>query len=98
MFNKMKALLDMQKKMQRMKQELDNTDFEVSSADGLVSITMNGSQQVKAVNICKELNETSKAGLEKATLDAYNRAVRRSQEIAASKMKEISGLDLPGLV
>ena len=97
MFDKMKALLEMQKKMQQMKQELDNTIFEVVSSDGLVKITMNGAQQVKGVNIRGELGQTDKAALEKASTDAYNRAIKRAQEIAAGKMKDISGIDLPGL-
>lgn len=98
MFDKMKALLDMQKKMQQMKEELDNATFEVTSHDGLVKITMSGSQQVKEVNIRGELRETDKASLEKASTDVYNRAIKRAQEIAAGKMKDISGLDLPGLM
>ena len=97
MFDKMKALFEMQKKMQQMKQELDNTIFEVVSSDGLVKITMNGAQQVKGVNIRGELGQTDKAALEKASTDAYNRAIKRAQEIAAGKMKDISGIDLPGL-
>lgn len=97
MLDKVKALLDMQKKMQQLKEELDNTDFEATSPDGLVKVTMNGSQQVKQVNIAKDLSALDKAALEKAVADAYNKAVRRSQEIAASKMKALSGLNLPGL-
>jgi len=97
MLDKMKALLDMQKKMQQVKEELDNTDFEAASGDGLVRITMNGSQQVKEVSITGELSQTDKPRLEKAAADAYNKAIRRSQEMAASKMKALSGLNLPGL-
>ncbi len=97
MFDKMKALLDMQKKMQELKRELDNTDFEVKSADGLVRITMNGSQEVKGVSIQRELKEIEKADLEKSAKDAFNLAVKRAQDIAAGKMKDITGMNLPGL-
>jgi DNA-binding YbaB/EbfC family protein len=98
MFDKMKALMDMQKKMQEVKRELDNTTFEVSSSDGLVKITMNGSQEVKKVDMLGELGEIDKASLEKASLDAYNRAIKRAQDIAARKMKDITGFNLPGLM
>lgn len=97
MFDKMKALMDMQKKMQEMKRELDNTVFDVSSSDGLVKITMSGSQEVKELNIQGNLMDIEKANLEKAMKDAYNRAIKRSQEIAAGKMKDITGFNLPGL-
>ncbi len=98
MFDKMKALMDMQKKMQEMKRELDNTNFEVQSPDGSVKITMNGSQEVEEISIKGELKEIEKAGLEKAIKDAYNMAIKRSHDIAAGKMKDVTGLNLPGLI
>jgi len=98
MFDKMKALLDMQKKMQEMKHELDNTDFEIQSSDGLVKITMNGSQEVKEISIKDGFKEIEKVNLEKAIKDAFNMAIKRSHDIAAEKMKDITGLNLPGLI
>lgn len=99
MFDKMKQLMEMQKKMQEMKIQLENTNFEVSSADSLVKIAMNGAQEVQEVFIQEPLAlGAEKARLEKAIKDAYNRAVKRSQEIAAGKMKEITGFNLPGLL
>ncbi len=98
MFDKMKALLDMQKKMQETKHELDNTDFEVQSSDGLIKITMNGSQEVKEISIKGDIKEIEEARLEKAIKDAFNMAIKRSHDIAASKMKDITGLNLPGLI
>jgi DNA-binding YbaB/EbfC family protein len=97
MFDKMKQLMEMQKKMQEMKRQLDATTFEVTSADGLVTVAMSGSQEAVRFTINKELAQVSKADLEKIIKDVYNKAVKRSQEIAASKMKEIAGLNLPGL-
>ena len=97
MFDKMKALMDMQKKMGEVKRELDNTNFEISSSNGLVKITMNGSQEVQNVVIQGDLKDADKSGLEKAIEDAYNRALKRSHEIAAVKMKQVTGFNLPGL-
>jgi len=98
MFDKMKALMDMQKKMQEMKRELDNTNFDVQSAAGLVKITMNGSQEIKAINIQGDLKALEKADLEKAAKDAFNIAIKRAQDIAAAKMKDVTGLNLPELM
>ena len=97
MFDKMKALIEMQKKMQELKRELDNTDFEISSFDNLVKIKMNGSQEVKEVNILGDLSAMEKTNLEKIIKDTYNRAVKRSQGLAAEKMKGVTGLNIPGL-
>ena len=98
MFDKMKALIEMQKKMQELKRELDNTDFEITSFDNVVKIKMNGSQEVKEVNISGDLNAMEKTNLEKIIKDTYNRAVKRSQSLAAEKMKGATGLNLPGLI
>ena len=87
----------MQKKMQEMKRQLDELIFEVTSADGLLKITMSGSQEIKEVIFQGNLQELDKGKLEKSIKDAYNKAIKRAQEIAAQKMREITGFNLPGL-
>ncbi len=97
MFDKMKQLMEMQKKVQEMKRDLDNTTFEVTSADNTVKVIMNGSQEVKEVVIQKELQGLEKANLERAVKEVYNKAIKRSHDIAAQKMKNIPGFNIPGL-
>ena len=97
MFDKMKALMEAQRKMQEMKQELEDTVFDVLSSDGLVKIKMNGAQETKEISIQDDLAKVDKTILEKAVKDAYNRAIKRCQEIAAGKMKDITGFNIPGL-
>ena len=58
---------------------------------------MNGSQEVKSVAIQGDLEGIDKSGLEKAMEDAYNKAIKRAHEIAAQKMKQVTGFGLPGL-
>jgi DNA-binding YbaB/EbfC family protein len=98
MFDKMKQLMQMQKKMQEMKRQLEETDFEVTSSDGSVRVMMNGAQEVKAVNIQGEISAAGKSNLEQAVKDAYNMAVKQSQKIASEKMKDVMGTDLPGML
>jgi len=97
MFDKMKGLLEMQKKMQIIKQELDNANFDIASSDGLVKITMNGSQEVKEVIIKNGIQESEKVDLERSLKDTFNRSIKHSQEIAAKKMRDVVGFNLPGL-
>ena len=98
MFDKMKQLMDMQRKMQEVKRELENTNFDIVSSDGLVKITMNGAQEVKEVSIQADLKSIDKAVIEKSVKDAYNRAIKRSHDLAGEKMKSVAGgLNLPGL-
>lgn len=97
MFDKMKGLFEMQKKMQEVKRELDNTNFDIQSSDGVIKITMNGSQEVKEVVIKDNLSESEKVRLANSLKDTFNRAIKRSQEVAAQKMKEVTGFNIPGL-
>jgi len=57
MFDKMKQFMEMQKKVQEIKRVLESTTFEVTSSDGLVKVTMSGSQEVKEVSIQDDLRE-----------------------------------------
>jgi len=97
MFDKMKDLFAMQKKMQEIKRQLDSTTFEIASSDGLVKISMNGSQEVQSVTIKDNLSEAEKNRLQAGLKDTFNRAIKRSQEVASQKMKDSIGFNIPGL-
>ncbi|MCX5699450.1 MAG: YbaB/EbfC family nucleoid-associated protein [Candidatus Omnitrophica bacterium] len=97
MFDKMKGLFQMQKKMQEVKRVLEDTNFDIQSSDGLVKITMNGVQEVQGITLKDNLNEQQKAHLEGSLKDTFNRAIKCSQEVAAQKMKDVTGFNIPGL-
>jgi hypothetical protein len=97
MFDKMKQLMEMQKKMNDMKRELENTDFEIASSDGLITIVMNGAQEVKQVSVKEDFKGADKLHLEKILKETYNRAIKRSHDLAAEKMKNMTGFNIPGL-
>jgi DNA-binding YbaB/EbfC family protein len=97
MFDKMKGLFEMQKKMQEVKRALEEADFDIQSSDGLVKITMNGAQEVQVITVKDNLTEQEKTRLNAVLKDTFNRSIKRSQEIAAGKMREVTGINLPGL-
>ncbi len=97
MFDKIKGLMEMRKKLEEIKRELDKTNFDIESSGGLVKITMNGSQEVQEVSLGSGSLDGVKDKLQKELKDVFNRAIKRSQEIAAQKMKEATGLNLPGM-
>jgi nucleoid-associated protein EbfC len=97
MFDKMKALMDMQKKMQEMKKQLENTTFDVQSSNGLIKITMNGAQEITDIKVVGDLAAIEAKALEQAMKDAFTKAIKQSQVVAAEKMKSVAGLNLPGL-
>ena len=99
MFDKLESIMDMQKKAKEIKESLDKAVFETESPDGTTRISMNGSQQVETVTVkCEGLSADAKTKLEKTLKDVYNRAIKHSHELAAQKMKEITGLNIPGLM
>ncbi len=97
MFDKIKGLMEMQKKMQDIKRQLDALSFEVKSNDGMVTITMNGSQEVKDVVLKPEVVSLKPEALARSIKDTFNKAIKRSHDEAAGKMKDMTGLNLPGL-
>lgn len=97
MFDKMKGLFEMQEKMQEVKRALEDTNFDIQSSDGLVKITMNGAQEVKEITIKDNFEASEKTRLESSLKDTFNRGIKRSQEVAAQKMKDVTGFNIPGL-
>ena len=96
MFDKLNALMDVRKKMQQVKEELAAARFDICSEGGLVTITMSASQEIHDVRFEKGIDGVAAEALARQIKDAFNRGIRRSQEIAAQKMKDITGIKLPG--
>lgn len=93
MLDKIQQLMEIKKKMDEIKKELDSLILE--SEDNLVKVAITGSQEVKAVTIKIELSGADKAKLEASLTETMNRAVRESHKAAANKMSVLGGI--PGL-
>lgn len=87
----------MQKKMAEVKRQLESAVFEVTSSDGTLKLSMSATGDVKSVALNIDFKTVNKIELESSLRDTYNRALSRSHEIAAQKMKDVSGFDIPGL-
>lgn len=93
MFDKMKELMEMKKQADRIKKELDSTNVEVNAVNG-ISIVINGSQNFRSISIDESLVAQGNAGkLEGDLLKSLNEAIKRSQELAAQKMRAV----MPGM-
>lgn len=89
-FSKAWELLKLQQEAMKIKKELENTLIE-SEIDWLV-ITFNWEMKAEKVefenaNLIPWLSPSQKQALEKAILEAINKWVKKSQEVAASKMQ-----------
>jgi DNA-binding protein YbaB len=97
-FSKAQELLKLQQEAQKIQNELSNIHIE-AEVDGVV-VTVDG--QMKVISYIVENPEilNDQARLQKASCEAINKGLKKSQEIAAEKMKSVMGsmgLNLPGM-
>lgn len=83
-------MMKLQQEAMKIKKELENTLIE-AEVWGLV-ITLNGEMKVEKVdfettNLIPWLSDSDKKTLENAILEAVNKWVKKSQEVAAEKMQ-----------
>ena len=95
MFDKIGQLKDLWKlksQMEEIKKRLDNMVIKTDSPRHLVEITMNGSLEVKEVRVDPLAKNFSEADLAKDIQDAFNKAIRDAQTMAAQAMGGFGGL------
>ncbi|WP_226644958.1 YbaB/EbfC family nucleoid-associated protein [Microbulbifer variabilis] len=95
-----KMQADMQEKMQKLQQELNELRVCGESGAGMVKVTMNGRHDVTSVEIDPSLLSEDKEMLEDLLAAAVNDAVRRAEEKAQELQKQqvgnlASGMNLP---
>lgn len=95
----MKQAQQMQAKMAELQEELAKTEFEVSSGGGMVTVRMNGQQEVLAVKIEDEVfAEGDKEMLEDLIVAAINEARQKAADMAKEQMAALTGgMNIPGL-
>jgi DNA-binding YbaB/EbfC family protein len=95
----MKQAQQMQAKMAELQEELAKTEFEVSSGGGMVTVRMNGQQEVLAVKIEDEVfAEGDKEMLEDLIVAAINEARQKAADMAKEHMAALTGgMNIPGL-
>lgn len=89
MFDQAKDLYKLQKQAKQIKDELANIHIE--STEGGVKIIINGEQHVISVSIQPETYVNNHTQMEKDLEIAMNKGIKKSQTIAADKMKDIMG-------
>ncbi|MBO6657375.1 MAG: YbaB/EbfC family nucleoid-associated protein [Pseudomonadales bacterium] len=95
----MKQAQQMQEKMQRLQEEIAQSEVTGEAGGGMVSITMTGRHDVKQVRIDDVLlsgGADEKEMLEELIAAAMNDAVRRAEKNQQDKMSELTaGIPMP---
>jgi DNA-binding YbaB/EbfC family protein len=97
--NLLKQAQQMHTKITELQEEMAGKTVEASSGGGMVSVVMNGKQEVLSIRIDPEVvNREEIDMLQDLIAAAMNEAIRKSQEMMAEEMKKITGgLAIPGL-
>ena len=100
---KMKELADAFKKAQQVQEDAKKLQeelekMEISSADGLVVVTLSGNQEPRSVVIKPEAMSKSAEELSELVMAAMTDAYEQSTETMRERMESLTaGLNIPGL-
>jgi DNA-binding YbaB/EbfC family protein len=93
----LKALRQMQAKMQQAQKELEEETVTGVAGGGAVQVTCTGNQKLTAVTLAPEaIDPTDPEMLQDLILAAANDALERSRELQAHKLSGLAGLGAPG--
>jgi len=96
----MKQAQKMQAKMAQVQEDLKNEVLDVSAGGGMIKVTITGDLQVKSIVIDPAAIDPDDAEmLQDMVTAAVNEAIRSAQELAASRMGDVTnGVNIPGLM
>ncbi|HEU5360824.1 MAG TPA: YbaB/EbfC family nucleoid-associated protein [Candidatus Deferrimicrobiaceae bacterium] len=89
----------MQERLARLQEELAGKTVEASAGGGMVTVVVNGRQEVVSVRIEKEVVSPDDVELlQDLVTGAVNEAIARSRKMMAEEMAKVTGgMNLPGL-
>ena len=88
----MKAIQQMQAKMMKMQEDLQNSSFEGTSGGGAITVTMSGKFEVTAIKLEPEVVDPSDVGLlEDLITTACRDAFEKVTEAQAQMMSALTG-------
>jgi nucleoid-associated protein EbfC len=95
----MKQANQMQLKMKKLQEELAQKTYDGSSGGGAVKVTVNGDNQIKAIDIQDDVFKSGdKEMLQDMLLTAANDALKTAKDTSAKEMEKITGgMNIPGL-
>jgi DNA-binding YbaB/EbfC family protein len=97
MKNIQQQMQQMQNKLLKMQEELQNSTFEGSAGGGAVTVAMSGKYEVTAVKLDKDVIDPEDVGmLEDLVLAACQDAFKKANEAQAKMMSSVTGgMNLP---
>jgi len=95
----MRQAQDFQQKMSQVQNELADRIVTVSVGGGMVSVTVNGKNELISIQIEKEvINPEDQSMLQDLIVSAVNEGIKKAQDMAQTEMQKITGgMKIPGM-
>jgi DNA-binding YbaB/EbfC family protein len=95
----MRKAQDFQQKMSHVQNELAGRTVTASVGGGMVSVTVNGKNELLSIHIDKEvINPEDQAMLQDLVVSAVNEGIKKAQDMAQSEMRKLTGgINIPGM-
>ena len=95
----MKMIQQMQNRLAKIQQELEETDIEGSAGGGAVKVVVNGQREFKSISIAPEFVDPDDVEMLEETISAaITDAMGRAQKLNEEKMGVLTGgMKIPGL-
>ncbi|MCF6180340.1 MAG: YbaB/EbfC family nucleoid-associated protein [Geopsychrobacter sp.] len=97
--NIMKQAQQMQQRIARVQQELEQREVEAAAGGGMVTAVVSGKMQLISLNIEKDVVDPEDVEMLQDLISAaVNEALKKSQEMMQQEMGKVTGgMNLPGL-
>ncbi len=98
--NIMKQAKKMQERMMALQEELAGKTVEATAGGGMVSVVVNGKQEITSLTIDPEVVDRQEIEmLQDLIIAAVNDGIRRAQQMCSEEMKKLTGgMAIPGLI
>jgi len=95
----MRQAQQMQQKMSQVQSELASKTVTASVGGGMVSVTLNGRNELLSLHIEKEvIRPEDRTMLQDLIISAVNEGIRKSRDMAQAEMRRITGgINIPGI-
>lgn len=96
----MKQAQKVQQKMEEIQGNLANENIQASSGGGMVTVVVNGKQEILSINIEKDVVNAEDIGmLQDLVVAAVNEGLKKSQDLVKERMKDVTGgMNIPGMM
>ncbi|MBC3516134.1 YbaB/EbfC family nucleoid-associated protein [Neobittarella massiliensis] len=94
----MKQAQKVQEEMSRIQQEVEETEFEVATGGGMISLSINGKKEITKLEIAPEVVDPDDIEmLQDLLIAAFNEGVRRVEDETNTRVQAVTGgMNLPG--